>query len=51
MMKNPDGSVTEGVYPDKEAVKITDLSPKTIGSIAKQSLKGRITVSAPSRGC
>ena len=40
MMKNPDGSVTEGVYPDKEAVKITDLSPKTIGSIAKTISKG-----------
>lgn len=28
-------AVVDGVYPDKETVKITDLSPKTIGSIAK----------------
>lgn len=31
MIKNLKGSVVEGVYPDKEAVKLTDLSAKTLG--------------------
>ena len=33
-------SVTAGVYPDKTAVKITDLSPKTFGALAKTISKG-----------
>lgn len=40
MMKDPDGSVTDGVYPDKEEVKITNLSPKTVGGIAKTIATG-----------
>lgn len=31
MMKNLSGSVVEGVYPDKTAKAITDLTPKTLG--------------------
>jgi len=33
-------SVTAGVYPDKAAVKITDLSPKTFGALAKAIAQG-----------
>ena len=33
-------AVVDGVYPDKAAVVITDLSPKTIGSIAKTIATG-----------
>lgn len=40
MMKDLDGSVTNGVYPDKSAVKITDLSVNTIGSIAATLAQG-----------
>lgn len=40
MLKDPDGSVTAGVYPDKTAVKITDLSPKTVAGIAKTIATG-----------
>ena len=34
MLKNPDGSVTDGVYPDKTAITITALDAVTIGGIA-----------------
>lgn len=40
MMKDLDGSVTNGVYPDKKAEKITDLSVATIGSIAATLAQG-----------
>lgn len=42
MLKNvaDDAPVVDGVYPDKTAVMITDLSPKTIGGIAKTIATG-----------
>ena len=40
MTKNLDGSVTSGVYPDKTPIVITDLSVKTIGSIAATLAQG-----------
>lgn len=42
MMKDvsDDVTVTAGVYPDKTAVAITDLSPTTIGAIAKTIAQG-----------
>lgn len=40
MIKNLDGSVTNGVYPDKTAVTITDLSVATIGGIAATLAQG-----------
>lgn len=40
MLKDLEGSVTNGVYPDKSAVKITDLSVNTIGSIAATLAQG-----------
>lgn len=36
MIKDLDGSVTAGVYPDKAAAKITDLGVATLGGIAKE---------------
>ncbi|MEA4813913.1 MAG: phage major capsid protein [Oscillospiraceae bacterium] len=40
MIKDLDGSVTNGVYPDKTAVTITDLSVATIGGIAATLAQG-----------
>lgn len=40
MMKDLDGAVTNGVYPDKTAITITDLSPTTVGSIASTLAQG-----------
>jgi hypothetical protein len=40
MTKNLDGSVTNGVYPDKTPIVITDLSVKTIGGIAATLAQG-----------
>lgn len=40
MLKDLAGAVTNGVYPDKAATAITDLSPTTIGAIAAQLAQG-----------
>lgn len=40
MLKDLDGSVVDGVYPDKTAAAITDLSPTTVGSIAATLAQG-----------
>ena len=40
MTKDLDGAVTGGVYPDKTAIKISDLSVATIGSIAATLAQG-----------
>lgn len=40
MLKDLDGAVTNGVYPDKAAAAITDLSPETIGAIAATLAQG-----------
>ena len=40
MLKDPDGSVTNGVYPDKTPITITDFSPLTIGGIAATLASG-----------
>lgn len=40
MMKDLAGSVVDGVYPDKTPITITDLSVKTIGSIAATLAQG-----------
>ncbi|MGL5507211.1 MAG: phage major capsid protein [Paraclostridium sp.] len=46
MMKDLDGAVVGNVYSDKEAVAITDLSPKTLGKevMAKLTRDGKVTV-------
>ena len=40
MLKDIDGSVTNGVYPDKTPIAITDLSATTIGGIGATLAKG-----------
>lgn len=40
MMKDLDGAVVDGVYPDKAAAAITDLSPTTVGAIAATLAQG-----------
>lgn len=40
MLKDINGAVTDGVYPDKETITITDLSVKTIGGIASTLSQG-----------
>lgn len=40
MMKDLDGAVVDGVYPDKAAAAITDLSPATVGAIAATLAQG-----------
>jgi len=40
MLKDPNGSITNGVYPDKTAITITDFSPVTIGGIAATLASG-----------
>lgn len=40
MIKNLDGSVTDGVYPDKAAAAITALDVKTLGAIAATLAQG-----------
>ena len=40
MLKNLDGAVTNGVYPDKTPITITDLSPTTVGGIAATLAQG-----------
>lgn len=40
MMKDLDGSVTNGVYPDKAPITVTDLSVETIGNIAATLAQG-----------
>ncbi|MBP3463797.1 MAG: phage major capsid protein [Clostridia bacterium] len=39
MNRNLAGNVVEGVYPKKEAIKITDLKPKTMGALAAKLTK------------
>jgi hypothetical protein len=47
MLKDLSGAVVDGVYPDKTATALTDLSPKTLGTeiMAKLSKDGKRTVS------
>lgn len=40
MLKDLDGAVVNGVYPDKAAAAITDLSPETVGAIAATLAQG-----------
>lgn len=40
MLKDLNGAVTNGVYPDKTAAAITDLSPTTVGAIAATLAQG-----------
>lgn len=45
MLKDINGAVTNGVYPDKTAITITSLDAVTIGGIGATLATGRIIVS------
>lgn len=45
MNRNTEGAVVDGVYPEKEAIPITDLKPATMGALAAElTNKGKRTV-------
>lgn len=48
MIKNLKGSVVEGVYPDKDLVELTDLTPETLGKVIMSPLTKNGTRAVPS---